>query len=186
MTVFTAIRVYPNYFSFINSLGMGHPGYLLVNDSNLDWNHALPEVEKFVSQHGLNNVLLDDYGLSEPQAYVPQAQPWDCQRPAPSDNGHWAVVSANLMADGSNCVWLMHYPHQELAGGSMYAFQLPHSIPAAGTPAGPPTPENYRFFGGMGVNGEDFRTILGRCIRDPQQLGPTMRRFAEMSQNQKH
>ncbi|MGH9516202.1 MAG: ArnT family glycosyltransferase [Terriglobales bacterium] len=185
MAVFTAIRAYPNYFSFINSLGMGRPGYLLVNDSNLDWNHALPEVEKFVSQHGLNNVLLDDYGLSEPQAYVPEAQPWDCQKPGASDGEQWAVVSANLMVDGSNCVWLMHYPHQELAGGSMYAFQLPHVIPATGTPGGPPTPENYRFFGGMGVNGEDFRTIIGRCVRDPQQLGPTIRRFTEMSQNQK-
>lgn len=185
MAVFTAIRAYPNYFAFINSLSMGRPGYMLVNDSNLDWNHALPEVEKFVRQHGLNNIQLGDYGFSEPQAYVPQAQLWDCQKPAHSDGGQWAVVSANLMADGSNCVWLMHYPHQALAGGSMFAFQLPQLIPAAGTPGGPPMPENYRFFGGMGVNGEDFRTIIGRCIRDPQQLRPTMQRFEAMSQNQK-
>jgi hypothetical protein len=185
IAVFTAIRTYPNYFSFINPLGMGRPGYTLVNDSNLDWNHALPEVEKFVSQHGLNNVLLDEYGFSEPQAYVPQAQLWDCQKPTFSEGGQWAVVSANLLADGSNCGWLMHYPHQELAGASMYAFQLPHLIPAAGMPGGPPTPENYRFFGGTGINGEDFRTIIGRCVRDPQQLRPTMRRFVEMNQNQK-
>jgi hypothetical protein len=94
-------------------------------------------------------------------------------------------VSAGLIADGSNCGWLMDYPHQKLAGGSMYAFQLPRIIPAAGAPGGPPTLDEYRYFGGMGINGEDFRTIIGNCIRDPQQLRATMRRFAEMSQNKK-
>ena len=67
----------------------------------------------------------------------------------------------------------------------MYAFQLPAIIPPSGAPGGPPTPENYRYFGGIGVNGEDFRTIIGNCVRDPQQLGPTMRRFQEMGQNKK-
>ncbi len=185
IAMFTAIRTYPNYFPFLNTLSMGRPGYALVNDSNLDWNQSLPEVEVFTSQHGLSRVLLDEYGFSEPQAYVPQAQPWDCQQPTSVDAGKWAVVSANLIADGSNCGWLMDYPRQKLAGGSMYAFQLPQTIPPSGAPGGPPTPENYRYFGGIGVNGEDFRTIIGNCVRDPQQLGPTMRRFQEMGQNKK-
>jgi hypothetical protein len=183
--MFTAIRAYPNYFSFINSLSMGRPGYALVNDSNLDWNHALPEVESFVKRQGLKLVLLDEYGFSDPHAYVPQAQSWDCQKPISGDAGQWAVVSANLIADGSNCGWLLNYPHQELAGASMYAFQLPGVIPPAGAPGGPPTPEQYRYFGGMGVDGRDFRAIIGSCIRDPQQLGPTLHRFQEMGQNQK-
>jgi hypothetical protein len=164
---------------------MGRPGYALVNDSNLDWNHALPEVESFVKQQQLKLVLLDEYGFSDPRAYVPQAQPWDCQKPISDDAGKWAVVSANLIADGSNCGWLMNYPHQELAGGSMYAFQLPGVIPPAGARGGPPTPENYRYFGGMGVDGTDFRTIIWNCVRDPKQLGPTMRRFEAMGQNKK-
>jgi hypothetical protein len=183
--MFTAIRAYPNYFPFINTLSMGRPGYLLVNDSNLDWNHALPAVETFVGRRGLERILLDEYSVSDPHAYVPQAQPWSCQKPDPSDGGQWAVVSAGLIADGSNCGWLVDYPHQELAGGSMYAFKLPAIIPAVGARGGPPTPENYRYFGGVGIEGEDFRTIIGSCIRDPQQLGPTMRRFAAMAQNQK-
>ena len=185
LAVFTAIRAYPNYFPFINTLSMGRPGYLLVNDSNLDWNQSLPDVEKFLGQRGLKHVLLDEYGLSDPHAYIPQSQPWDCQRPALSDGGQWAVISANLIADGSNCGWLLDYPHEELAGGSMYAFRLPGKIPPAGARGGPPTPENYRYFGGMGINGEDFRTIIGNCIRDPQQLAPTMRWFEEMGQNKK-
>jgi hypothetical protein len=183
--MFTAIRAYPNYFPFFNTLSMGRPGYVLVNDSNLDWNQALPAVETFVGQRGLKRILLDEYGLSDPHPYVPQAQPWNCQKPDPSDGSQWAAVSAGLIADGSNCGWLMDYPHQKLAGGSMYAFQLPRIIPAAGAPGGPPTPDEYRYFGGMGINGEDFRTIIGNCIRDPQQLHATMRRFAEISQNKK-
>jgi hypothetical protein len=176
----TAVWAYPNYFPFLNVLRMGRPGYLLVNDSNLDWNHALPEVETFVQQHGLKHVLLDEYGLSEPVAYVPEAEVWSCQAPSPSDAGHWAVVSAGSIADGHNCLWLMRYSHEVLAGGSMYAFELPQIIPAAGTPGGPPLPEAYRYFGG--VPGMDPRPIFLNIIRDPQQLQPTMDRMQEMMQ----
>ena len=170
----TAVWAYPNYFPFLNVLSMGRPGYLLVNDSNLDWNQSLPEVENFVRQRGLDQILLDEYGFSDPTAYVPQAQLWSCQQPSPADGGRWAAVSANNLADGSNCLWLMRYPHQVLAGGSMYAIQLPQTIPAAGTPGGPPLPEDYRYFGGAPF---DIRGIFSKCIRDPQQLQPTMDRM---------
>ena len=171
----TAVRAYPNYFPFLNVLSMGRPAYLLVNDSNLDWNQSLPEVEKFVRQRGLNQVLLDEYGFSEPTVYVPEAQLWRCQEPSPADGGRWVAVSASNIADGSNCLWLMQYPHEALAGGSMYAIQLPQTIPAAGTPGGPPLPEAYRYFGG--APGFDVRAIFANCIRDPQQLQPTMDRM---------
>jgi hypothetical protein len=171
----TAVWAYPNYFPFLNVLSMGRPGYLLVNDSNLDWNQALPEVESFVRQRGLNHILLDEYGFSEPAVYVPQAELWSCQQPSPADGGRWAAVSANNIADGSNCLWLMRYPHEALAGGSMYAIQLPQTIPAAGTPGGPPLPEDYRYFGGAPLM--DPRPIFSNCIRDPQQLQPTLDRM---------
>jgi hypothetical protein len=121
----TAVWAYPHYLPFLNVLSMGRPGYILVNDSNLDWNQALPEVERFVRQRGLNRILLDEYGFSEPAAYVPQAQLWSCQEPSPLDGGQAAVVSASNITDGQNCLWLMRYPHQVLAGGSMYVIQLP-------------------------------------------------------------
>jgi hypothetical protein len=171
----TAVWAYPNYFPFLNVLSTGRPGYLLVNDSNLDWNQALPEVESFVRQRGLNHILLDEYGFSEPAAYVPQAELWNCQQPSPADGGRWAAVSANNIADGSNCLWLMRYPHEALAGGSMYAIQLPQTIPAAGTPGGPPLPQDYRYFGGVPLF--DPRPIFSNCIRDPQQLQPTLDRM---------
>jgi hypothetical protein len=175
-----AVWAYPNYLPFLNVLSLGRPGYLLVNDSNLDWNHALPEVETFIQQRGLSRVLLDEWGFSEPAAYAPQAQLWSCQEPSASDGGQWAVVSANDLADGHNCLWLMQYPHQVLAGGSMYAIHLPPIIPAAGTPGGPPRPEAYRYFGGF--PGFDPRPIFVNCIRDPQQLQPTLDRFQAMAE----
>lgn len=178
----TAVQSYPNYLPFLNSLAMGRPGYALVNDSNLDWNHALPTVKSFMEERGIDRVLLDEYGFSEPEAYIPQAESWDCQQPHPSDAGRLAVVSANYMADSANCIWLMHYPHQALAGGSMYAFILPPVIPAAGQPGGPPLPGNYRYFGGLPF---DMRSVFTECIRDPNRLEPTMRRMMENSPKNK-
>jgi hypothetical protein len=157
---------------------MGRPGYLLVNDSNLDWNQSLPEVESFARQRGLNHVLLDEWGFSDPAPYSPQAQLWNCQEASASDGGQWAVFSANNIADGRNCLWLLQFPRRALAGGSMYAVQLPAIIPAAGTPGGPPLPAAYRYFGGF--PGFDPREIFSTCIRDPQQLQPTMDRIQAM------
>ena len=180
--IITAIRTYPDYFPFLNSLKFGRPGYELVNDSNLDWNHALPQVEVFVQQHGLKRILLDFYGFSEPQPYVPQAVDWNCQQPDPGDAGQWAVVSANNIADGHNCRWLLKYPIEPLAAGSMYAVELPAFIPAAGSIGGPPLPEDYRSIGG-GPPGFDAKQIFLACIRDPQQLQPTMDRLMAMGQS---
>jgi hypothetical protein len=172
----TALLAYPNYFPFLNVLSMGRPGYLLVNDSNIDWNHALLQVEAFVQQRGLNHVLLDEYGFSEPTAYVPQAEIWSCQEASASDASQWGIVSAGSIADAHNCLWLTPYPHEVLAGGSMYAFQLPAVIPAPGTPGGPPLPDPYRYLGGVGFMGEP-RTMFLNVIRDPEQLQPTIDRM---------
>ncbi len=176
MLVFTAIRAYPFYFPFLNSFSMGRPGYALVNDSNLDWNQALPEVERFVQQRGLKYVLVDEYGFSEPGPYVPQAQFWNCQEPAQSNGGEWAVVSAGMIEDGHNCLWMMQYRHEVLAGGSMYAFELPATIPAPGTLGGPPLAADWHNFGGA-PGKSDFRLLFLNCVRNPQQLQPTIERM---------
>jgi hypothetical protein len=176
MSVVVAVRAYPYYFPFLNSLSLGRPGYELVNDSNLDWNQALPDVEQWVERSGLTRVLLDEYAFSDPVVYVPQAQFWNCQEPAASDRGQWAVVSAGMIVDGHNCPWLLAYPHQSLAGGSMYAFQLPSVIPPAGASGGPPLPADWRNWGGIPWPG-DARLLLLDCIRDPGQLQPTYDRM---------
>jgi hypothetical protein len=91
---------------------------LLVSDSNLDWNQGFFDVENFVRQRGLSRVLIDEYGFSDLSVYVPEARFWNCQEAVPEDAGQWAVVSANSIEDGHNCVWLLRFPHVDLAGGS--------------------------------------------------------------------
>jgi dolichyl-phosphate-mannose-protein mannosyltransferase len=175
-----AVRSYPFYMSYINSLGMGKPGYMLVNDSNLDWDQSFPEVEAFARQNKLTSLLFDQYGVRE-EIYVPQAQPWNCQKPAASDAGQWAVVSANNLADTRNCLWLMRYPHQAIANGSLYAVQLPNTIPAAGQTGGPPLPKDFHVLGIPELQ-LDIRDIFSACIQDPDQLGPTFEHFEKMGE----
>jgi hypothetical protein len=163
----TAVRAYPYYFPYINPLGSGHPGYWLVNDSNLDWNQALPEVELFARQHGLKDLPLDMYGFSDATAFVPQSRLWDCQAPSAADAGLWVVVSANEILDGHNCGWLMQYPHEPLAGGSMMAVQLPAEIPPAGAPGGPPPVEARRPFLRMPF---EMRQMFQELVRHPESI----------------
>jgi len=165
--VLTAVRAYPYYFPYVNSLSFGHPAYALVNDSNVDWNQSLPEVRYFAEQHRLEKIRLDEYSFSEANVFVPQAQPWNCQKPAPGDAGQWVALSANNILDGHNCAWLTQYPHEALAGGSMYAFQLPARIPEPGSPGGPPLPSDYREFGGAPI---DIRGMFKHVIQQPDDL----------------
>ena len=169
----TMVRTYPYYFPYVNSLGLGRPAYALVSDSNLDWNQALPEVNQLVQRRGLSHVLLDEYGFIDTTAYVPQSQFWNCQQPTPADGGQWAIVSADMIEDAHNCLWLLHYPHEALAGGSVYLFRLPAVIPPVGDPAGPPPESEMHSFGLPSPGNVDSRLIFFKCVRDPDQLQPT-------------
>jgi hypothetical protein len=186
ISIATIYSHYPYFMSFVNHLGFGHPNYWLMSDSNLDWNQALPDVRQFVQQRGIKHVLVDPYAFIDPAVYVPQAQFWDCQTPTAADAGQWAVVSAAMVEDSANCLWLMNYPHLAIAGGSMYALELPGVIPPEGDSLGPPPPEKRRNFAGMQMDG---RLMLMRCVKDPNQLQPTMDAmvalFREMQAKQK-
>jgi Dolichyl-phosphate-mannose-protein mannosyltransferase len=165
--LFTAVHTYPYFFPYVNSLSLGRPAYALLNDSNVDWNQALPEVKRFAEEHGLEKIGLDRYGFSDPTAFVPQAQIWNCQSPAREDAGKWVALSANFIIDGHNCEWLMQYPHAALGGGSMYAVHLPVAIPAAGSEGGPPLPSAFRQFGGAPF---DLRVPFTHIIEHPEDL----------------
>ncbi|MGO9232379.1 MAG: glycosyltransferase family 39 protein [Bryobacteraceae bacterium] len=186
-SVVTVVRAWPYYMPFLNSLAGSRPAYELVSDSNLDWDLELPEVERYVQTHHLDHVLVDSYNVADPSVYVPQGRLWDCQAATSADAGHWAFVSADMFADSANCPWLLPIPHQPLAGGSMYAFHLPTTIPAAGAPGGPPLPANYRYLGGVPLF--DFRAVLYGAIRDPQRLqaimDDMMKMFEEMQKKRK-
>jgi hypothetical protein len=125
-----ALAAYPFYLTYANAFGFFRPHYELFNDSNLDWDQSLPEVERFVEQHGIPTIALDHYGYTNAAASVPQSHIWNCESPTAADAGQWVAVSANLIADARNCRWLLRYPYETLAGGAMYAVRLPETIPA--------------------------------------------------------
>ena len=165
--LYTAVSAYPYYMPYINALSMGRPAYALVNDSNVDWNQSLPEVKRFAEEHHLQRIGLDEYGFSDPTVFVPQAQLWNCQKPGSEDAGRWVALSANFILDGHNCSWVMQYPHEAFAGGSMYAVHLPARIPVAGNADGPPLPSAYREFGGAPV---DIRSFFMHVFLHPDDL----------------
>jgi hypothetical protein len=150
---------------------MGRPAYWLMSDSNVDWNHALPEVKLFARQHGLADVPVDAYGFSDGRAFVPKWRLWDCQAPADSDAGLWVFVSANMILDSHNCAWIMQYPHEQLAGGAMYAIRLPLAIPPAGSPGGPPPPSARRLFLNAPV---EMRVMFREVTDHPERMQKTI------------
>jgi 4-amino-4-deoxy-L-arabinose transferase-like glycosyltransferase len=183
------VRAYPYYLPYINSLSMGKPGYLLVNDSNLDWDQAFPQVEEFARQRSLTTVLFDSYGFTGPDTFSPHARAWNCQAPDAADAGQWAIVSGNNMADARNCLWLTAYEPVPLAGGSIYAFHLPSVIPPAGQPGGPPLPDQmHYFFSPKGLK-VDIREVFAKAVQQPEELDQTFKYFMELGQEmqkQKH
>ena len=179
--LFTGVRAYPYYFPYINALGSGRPPYTLVNDSNVDWNQSLPAVAEFVQRHGLQRVALDWYGITDSVREVPGSYEWNCQQPSSGDGGQWAAVSANLILDSRNCFWLLQYPHQSLAGGSMLVFHLPDTIPQAGSPGGPPLPANFHHFFGIPF---DTRAMTVGLVRNPENLPAVYAKMEEEFQKQ--
>jgi len=184
--LFVAVRKYPFYMPYINALSFGRPAYTLVNDSNVDWNQALPEVKRFAEANKIEHVKVDEYGFTEVTDAIPNAELWDCQRATAADAGSWVVVSGSNILDGHNCGWLQKYPMQSIAGGSMYALQLPSQIPSVGSPGGPPAASDYRFLGGMEF---DSRAFFLEILRDPntihQALAEMQARYQEAQEKAK-
>ena len=168
-SLYTAARPFPYFMPYVNALAFGHPAYELMNDSNVDWNQSLPEVRRFAESHRIAQINVDFYGMTDPSPALPRARIWNCQTPEPADAGQWVVVSANMILDSHNCIWLMQYPKEALAGGSMYAVRLPAAIPPAGFPGGPPVAsEQHQMFGAP--SGMDPRTMSVDVIRHPETM----------------
>lgn len=166
-SVFTVVRAYPFFMPYINPLSFGRPVYVLVNDSNVDWNQALPEVKRFAEKNKIDHLKVDVYGFTDPADSIPNAELWDCQKAAEADAGSWVVISGGNILDAHNCPWLQQFPMQSIAGGSMYAIHLPSQIPPAGSPGGPPLPSDFHFLGGMQY---DTRAIFTEILRDPNKI----------------
>jgi hypothetical protein len=124
-------------------------------------------VQRFVQTQGLATIKVDSFGFTDTSVVVPGSQLWNCQRPEPADAGQWVAVSANMIQDAHNCLWLMPYSHRSLGGGSMYAFHLPDPIPPGGSPGGPPPPSAQREFLG---SSPEMRLFFQELVRYPDRL----------------
>lgn len=175
------LSAYPYFMPFVNSLAFGQPVYALVNDSNVSWNEGLPAVEQFAREQGLTRVRLDWASMSDAAAVVPEAEMWNCQKPAPEDAGQWVVVAAVSILENRNCSYLRQYPARSLAGGSFYAFQMPAAIPAAGAPGGPPPLSDYKEMWGMPF---DARAWIVNVDRHPDQLPSEMKSVIDKFQHE--
>jgi len=169
--LFTALHAYPYYLPYVNALSFGRPTYALLNDSNVDWDQGLPEVKRFAEQNGLQQIALDQYGFSDVTTFVPQAYRWNCQTPTQEVAGKFVTLSAANLLEARNCAWLLQYPHQALAGGSIYVVRLPAQIPAVGSAGGPPLPSAYRTFGGIPF---ETRSFFSHLIQNPEDLPPAV------------
>lgn len=169
-SLYTAVHTYPYYMPYFNWFASGRPTYYLASDSNVDWNQALPDVKAFLNEQGQHRVSIDTYAFSDPAAFVPNAEMWDCQKPTSVDAGQWVVVSSNMILDVHNCEYLLRYPHVAIAAGSMYAFRLPTPIPNPGEAGGPPVESQQRQWFRVPV---DVRTYALDLIRHPETM-PTM------------
>ena len=70
-----------------------------------------------------------------------------------------------MIIDQHNLSWVIQYPHEEIAGGSMWAVRLPPVIPPAGAAGGPPPASEARIF----LNGPaDMRPMFVRLTRHPE------------------
>jgi hypothetical protein len=180
-SVLAVIRQYPHYFPYVNELALGRPAFELLNDSNVSWNGALPEVEMFAQGHRLQRVNFDWAAAANPSAVVPEARTWDCQAPNREDAGQWSVVAAVSILENHNCGWLLRYPREAIAGGEMYAFLLPPQIPAAGSPGGPPVPSQCRLMWGIPF---DFRALVLDLDEHPAKIPETIREMTARMQSQ--
>jgi hypothetical protein len=72
-----------------------------------------------------------------------------------------------MRLENRNCGYMKGFPQRALAGGSMWAIQLPQRIPKPGEPGGPPLPADYRNTWGIPI---DFRAWTLEAERHPEKM----------------
>jgi 4-amino-4-deoxy-L-arabinose transferase-like glycosyltransferase len=116
---FADVLTYPFYLPYYNFLRGSHTRGWVSPDSNVDHGTYLPWVRTFQQERHVDRISLAAFSYT-PTVWLPDAIPLDCASRNPSTQ--WVVVSAALL-DGP-CAWLKLYPGEEIAGGSMWAFEV--------------------------------------------------------------
>jgi 4-amino-4-deoxy-L-arabinose transferase-like glycosyltransferase len=119
-----ALLTYPFYIPYYNLFRGHHPREFISSDANVDHGTYLPWLHQFENEHRVERLSLVGFSLSQP-VWVPEASRWDCeQADAPT---RWVVVSAAFLEGAHKdlpCARLRQFPAHELAGGSMWAFDV--------------------------------------------------------------
>ena len=117
--VFTFLATYPFYLPYYNFLRGSHTRGWVSPDSNVDHGTYLPWVRTFQQERKVDRISLAAFSYT-PNVWLPDAIPLNCANHNPSTR--WVVASAALLE--GPCAWLKSYPGEEIAGGSMWAFDL--------------------------------------------------------------
>jgi len=117
--VFTLLATYPFYLPYYNFLRDNHTRGWVSPDSNVDHGTYLPWVRTFQQERKVDRISLAAFSYT-PNVWLPDATPLDCANHNPSTQ--WVVASSALLE--GPCAWLKSYPGEEIAGGSMWAFNL--------------------------------------------------------------
>jgi 4-amino-4-deoxy-L-arabinose transferase-like glycosyltransferase len=117
--LFVLVATYPFYLPYYNSLRGSHLRGWISPDSNVDHGTYLPWVRTFQQERQVDRISLAAFAYT-PILWLPDAIPLDCADRNPSTQ--WVVVSTALLE--GPCAWLKSYPGEEIAGGSMWAFDL--------------------------------------------------------------
>ncbi len=77
------VRIYPQGISYFNEWAGGpQNGWKYLADSNIDWGQNLPELARYVADHGIGKMKTYYFGTDIPGQYIPadklvlQAAPW--------------------------------------------------------------------------------------------------------------
>jgi len=116
---FTVLATYPFYLPYYNFLRGSHTRGWVSPDSNVDHGTYLPWVRNFQQERKVDRISLAAFSYT-PSLWLPDATLLDCANHNPSSPR--VVVSAALLE--GPCAWLKAYPGEEIAGGSMWAFDL--------------------------------------------------------------
>jgi len=66
----SSLSIHPHYLSYFNEIAGGpEGGRRYLGDSNIDWGQDLPQLKKYMNDHGLSRIKLFYYGVVDPQAY---------------------------------------------------------------------------------------------------------------------
>jgi hypothetical protein len=116
---FAAVATYPFYLPYYNFLRGSHTRGWISPDSNVDHGTYLPWVQTFQRERHLDRISLAAFSYTS-TVWLPDAIPLDCANR--NSSTQWVVVSAAFLE--GQCEWLAAYPGFEIAGGSMWAFDL--------------------------------------------------------------